>query len=75
MQRGTLLLGLASGAVLGLTLGLLLAPRTGTDTRCHLAETAHHLKEAAAEYGRRGPLVLLLPVSISVSTSTTTPRA
>jgi hypothetical protein len=50
---GAFLMGLIAGAVLGAGLGMLLAPKPGSELRSQLGDTASRLRERAAEgYGR-----------------------
>ena len=68
-MKGGFLLGVTVGASLGVTLGLMLAPKSGAETRAQVGEALGKLKEAAAERARSGIVVLLMPVSVSISTS------
>lgn len=50
---GAFLMGLVAGAVLGAGIGMLLAPKAGSELRGQLGDTASRLRERAAEgYGR-----------------------
>lgn len=50
---GAFLMGLIAGAVLGAGIGMLLAPKAGSELRGQLGDTASRLRERAAEgYGR-----------------------
>lgn len=50
---GAFLMGLVAGAVLGAGIGMLLAPKAGSELRSQLGDTASRLRERAAEgYGR-----------------------
>lgn len=50
---GAFLMGLIAGAVLGAGIGMLLAPKAGSELRSQLGDTASRLRERAAEgYGR-----------------------
>ena len=50
---GAFLMGLIAGAVLGAGIGMLLAPKSGSELRGQLGDTASRLRERAAEgYGR-----------------------
>lgn len=50
---GAFLMGLIAGAVLGAGIGMLLAPKPGSELRSQLGDTASKLRERAAEgYGR-----------------------
>lgn len=69
MNARDVLLGLTVGALLGGAVGLLYAPRPGTETRASAAEKAREMKEGAAERSRHWPAVILIPVSVSISTS------
>ncbi|MEX2270980.1 MAG: YtxH domain-containing protein [Vicinamibacterales bacterium] len=46
---GAFMMGLIAGAVLGAGLGMLLAPRAGSELRTQLGDTASKLRERAAE--------------------------
>jgi gas vesicle protein len=50
---GGFMMGLLTGAVLGAGLGMLLAPRSGSDLRGQLGEQARNLGEKASEQYRR----------------------
>ena len=50
---GAFMMGLIAGAVLGAGLGMLLAPKPGSELRSQLGDTASRLRDRAAEgYGR-----------------------
>src|SRR5688500_10930681 len=46
---GAFLMGLIAGAVLGAGLGMLLAPKAGSELRSQLGDTASRLRDRAAE--------------------------
>jgi gas vesicle protein len=50
---GGFIMGLLAGTVLGAGLGMLLAPKSGTDLRDQLSEQAKHFGEKASEQYRR----------------------
>ena len=50
---GGFIMGLLAGTVLGAGLGMLLAPKSGTDLRDQLSEQAKHFGEKASEGYRR----------------------
>jgi gas vesicle protein len=63
MDGKGLLAGLLLGVGLGATLGVMYAPRPGSETREQLAETAGTVKESLAERVRSAPLVLIVPIA------------
>ena len=50
---GGFMMGLLAGAVLGAGIGMLLAPKSGTDLRGQLGEQAKHFGDKASEQYRR----------------------
>ncbi len=68
-MKGSFLAGAILGAAVGVAVGLMYAPRAGEETRAQLAAAAQKAKEALAEQRRSGLWIVLLPVSVSVSTS------
>jgi gas vesicle protein len=52
-EGGGFMMGLLTGAVLGAGLGMLLAPKTGSDLRGQVAEQAKHIGTKASEQARR----------------------
>lgn len=51
MKAGKLLLGLISGAAAGAAIGMLFAPKKGTDTRKKIAQTGdNYLKDARNKF-------------------------
>ena len=47
-ETGKIVAGAVAGAVIGGTLGVLFAPRKGSDTRAKIKETFNNLKEKVA---------------------------
>ena len=52
-EGGGFMMGLLAGAVLGAGLGMLLAPKSGSDLRGQLGEQAKHFGDRASEQYRR----------------------
>jgi gas vesicle protein len=52
-ERGSFVMGLLTGTVLGAGLGMLFAPRAGSELRGQLSEHAGHLANTASEQYRR----------------------
>src|SRR5262249_34014854 len=50
---GSFVMGLLTGTVLGAGLGMLFAPKSGSELRNQLSEQASNLKNSASEVGRR----------------------
>src|SRR5512138_3267471 len=51
---GSFVMGLLTGTVLGAGLGMLFAPKSGTELRNQLSEQAGNLKNQAGEWADRG---------------------
>ena len=69
MKSGAFWFGLGVGVTVGSTLALLMAPGPGGETRERVATAAQKVKEALAERGRNGWVLVLAPVAVTVNKS------